>query len=246
MRLRNLIYTGAPQIVSYRYFGAKERHTLMYLLHWRLSYRDIGRRLGRHHTTISREVINGRLIACYRDGLAQNVRWFDARNRGTLAGGRIKNACIMPSIGYRRIGHRKQMAGRLKLDHPRSACLRISPEGIYRWIYENAAQVDSLYQHLLRRHKKRLRQQQYGTGRGLTPDCVSIHDRPLSIGNRHRFGHWRGDSVEGAKGSGGIATHVERKSRVLVAAKLSDKSADTFYLVTTTALRSYLRNGVKP
>ncbi|WP_445083841.1 helix-turn-helix domain-containing protein [Candidatus Vondammii sp. HM_W22] len=56
-----------------------------YLLHWRLSYRDIGRRLGRHHTTISREVkLNGRLMACYRDGFAQSVRWFDARNRGTL------------------------------------------------------------------------------------------------------------------------------------------------------------------
>ncbi len=52
---------------------------------------------------------------------------------------------------------------------------------------------------------------------------VSIHDRSLSIGNRCRFGHWEGDSVGGAKGSGGIATHVERKSRVLVAAKLSPK-----------------------
>ncbi|WP_445083924.1 helix-turn-helix domain-containing protein [Candidatus Vondammii sp. HM_W22] len=38
---------------------------LMHLLHWRLSYRDIGRRLVRHHT-ISREVKrNGRLMACY-------------------------------------------------------------------------------------------------------------------------------------------------------------------------------------
>ncbi|MEE9357236.1 MAG: hypothetical protein V3U62_02650 [Sedimenticolaceae bacterium] len=66
---------------------------------------------------------------------------------------------------------------------------------------------------------------------------VSIHDRSLSVGNRRRFGHWKGDSVEGAKGSGGIATHVERKSRVLVATKLNDKSADTFYLVTTTAFK---------
>ncbi|WP_445083975.1 IS30 family transposase [Candidatus Vondammii sp. HM_W22] len=90
------------------------------------------------------------------------------------------------------------MAGRLKLDHPRSACLRISPEGIYRWIYEDAAQDGFLYQHLLRRHKKRLRQQQYGTGRGLIPNRVSIHDRPLSIGNHRRLGHWEGDSVERA------------------------------------------------
>ncbi len=71
----------------------------------------------------------------------------------------------------------------------------------------------------------------------MIPNCISIHDRPLSIGNRRRFDYWRGDSIEGAKGSGGIATHVKRKSRVLVAAKLSDKSTDTFYLATTTAFK---------
>lgn len=41
--------------MSYRHVNAKERHTLMYLLHLRLSYREIGRRLGRHHRTIARE-----------------------------------------------------------------------------------------------------------------------------------------------------------------------------------------------
>ncbi|CAB5161427.1 hypothetical protein D3OALGA1CA_5078 [Olavius algarvensis associated proteobacterium Delta 3] len=40
---------------------------------------------------------------------------------------------------------------------------------------------------------------------------------------RTRFGDWEGDSVEGSKGSGAIASHVERKSRYLIAAKLSDK-----------------------
>ena len=35
------------------------------------------------------------------------------------------------------------------------------------------------------------------------------------------------ETVEGAKGTGGIATHVERKSRYLVAAKLVDKKAAT-------------------
>ena len=44
---------------------------------------------------------------------------------------------------------------------------------------------------------------------------------------RTRFGDWEGDSVEGSKGSGAIASHVERKSRYLIAAKLSDKKADT-------------------
>ncbi len=42
---------------------------------------------------------------------------------------------------------------------------------------------------------------------------------------RQRFGDWEGDGVEGAKGSGVIATHVERKSRYLVSVKLDNKKA---------------------
>ncbi len=52
---------------------------------------------------------------------------------------------------------------------------------------------------------------------------------------RTRFGDWEGDSVKGSKGSGAIASHVERKSRYLVAAKLSDKKADTMTQKTIKA-----------
>ncbi|MFT7223630.1 MAG: IS30 family transposase, partial [Cellvibrionaceae bacterium] len=46
---------------------------------------------------------------------------------------------------------------------------------------------------------------------------------------------WESDSVEGAKGSGGIETHVERKSRLLVATPLDDKRAETFSRETIEA-----------
>jgi hypothetical protein len=63
MRLRNLIDTGALQAMSYRHFSARERHTWMYLLQMHLSFREIDRRLGRHHTTMSQEVKrNGRQL----------------------------------------------------------------------------------------------------------------------------------------------------------------------------------------
>jgi IS30 family transposase len=47
------------------------------------------------------------------------------------------------------------------------------------------------------------------------------------VATRERFGDWEGDTMEGGKGSGGIATHVERKCRYLLAAKLIDKKAVT-------------------
>ena len=90
---------------------------------------------------------------------------------------------------------------------------------------------------MCRSHKKRRRQRRYGTGRGLIPGRVSIDKRPDLVATRQRFGDWEGDTVEGAKGSGHITTHVERKSRYLIAAKLTNKAA----AVTATAVTSAFR-----
>ena len=64
------------------------------------------------------------------------------------------------------------------------------------------------------------------------PGRVSIDRRPECVATRQRVGDWEGDTVEGAKGSGHITTHVERKSRYLIAAKLTNKTA----AVTATAM----------
>ncbi len=220
--------------MSYQHFSANERHTLMYLLQMRLSFREIGRRLGRHHTTISREAKrNGRRIGSYWDEPAH--RWAMERRQESRHARKRSNKRLWDYVmdKLRQDWSPATIVGRLKIDHPRSARLRISHEGIYRWVYEDAAQGGTLYQHFLRRHKKRRKQRKYGTGRGLIPGRVSIHDRPASIERRSRFGHWEGDSVEGKKGTGGVATHVERKSRLLVAAKLKDKTAQVFSDATT-------------
>ncbi|MFT7224347.1 MAG: IS30 family transposase, partial [Cellvibrionaceae bacterium] len=214
--------------MSYQHFTAKERHTLMYLLHWKLSYREIARRLGRHHTTISREVKrNGRRTGNYWAEPAHG--WAIARRQQPRHRRKQTNQSLHAYV----VTHLKEdwspeiITGRLKIDFPRRREMRMSPEGIYQWIFQDAINGGALYLHLQRRHKKRRKQCRYGT-RGLIPDRVSIHDRPVGIERRCRFGHWESDSVEGAKGSGGIETHVERKSRLLVATPLDDKRAETF------------------
>lgn len=221
--------------MSYRHLSAKERYILMHLLLWGLSYREIGRRLGRHHTSIAREVKrNGRLFGSYWDEPAH--QWAMARRALPRHTRKQSNERLRIYVleQLQQDWSPGTIAGRLTMDYPRTASMRISIEGIYRWVYRDAAQGGSLYLHLLRHHKKR-RKQRGGGIRGLIPGRISIHDRPPSIEHRRRFGHWEGDSVEGAKGSGGIATHVERKSRFLVAAKLIDKRAATFAAASITA-----------
>ena len=70
-----------------------------------------------------------------------------------------------------------------------------------------------------------------------TDSKLSITERPAIVEHRRRFGDWESDTMEGAKSSGGLATHVERKSRYLLADKLANKLSAT-YTATTIKLFS--------
>jgi transposase, IS30 family len=217
--------------MSYTHITENERYVISHLKSAGFSLREIGRRLGRDHTSIMREINRNR--PTYADDA---VYWYTAtqiiaeeRRHKPRSHCRQKH---QPLVSY--------VEDKLRLDWPPeaiSACLyldyandermRISHETIYRWVYLDASQNGDLRNHLRRRHKKRRRQTRYGSGRRFIPGRISIDERPAIVNTRERFGDWEGDTVEGAKGTGGIATHVERKSRYLIAAKLSDKKAST-------------------
>lgn len=111
------------------------------------------------------------------------------------------------------------------MEYPSDEQMRASIETIYRWVYRDATEGGQLFRCLCRGHKRRRKQHRYGSGRGLIPGRVSIHERPGLVASRLRFGDWEGDTLEGAKGTGHITTHVERKSRYLIAARLDNKTA---------------------
>jgi len=198
------------------------------LLQWGLSYREIGRRLKRHHTTISREIQrNGRLFACYWDVPAQ--QWAEERKHKARHYRKRSTKRLYIYVIHRlnKDWSPEQIAGRLELDYPDDESMRVSPEGIYNWIYQDAKEGGHLYRHLRRCHKKRKKQRKYGSLRGLIPDRVGVAERPAIADERGRIGDWEGDTLEGKKGSAHIATHVDRKSRYLLARKLENQKAST-------------------
>jgi transposase, IS30 family len=214
--------------MSYKQLTSEERYVIYHLRLFKLSLREIARRLGRHHSTISREIKrNGPPVPSW-------VYWHEAAHQSALA--RRKQArhhrrrAHEPLVHYVEQGLRSHyspdvIAARIKMEHPSDVQMRVSIETIYRWVYRDAADGGQLFHCLCRAHKKRRRQHRYGSGRGLIPGRVSIHERPALVADRQRFGDWEGDTVEGAKGTGQITTHVERKSRYLIAARLDDKTA---------------------
>ncbi len=113
----------------------------------------------------------------------------------------------------------------------------VSTECIYQWIYRDAFDGGELYTCLSSQHNKRKRQRPAGK-RSHIPGRVCIEERPTVVDRRNRLGDWEGDTVEGCKGGGGLATHVERKSRFLLAEKLMDGCADTFTMATKKCFKS--------
>ncbi len=225
--------------MSYYHLSSEERYVISYLVLEDLSLREIGRRIGRHHSTISREIKRNR--PTYADDA---VYWYDAaqqyadqRKIKARHWRRKSNKHLVHYVLSKLIDDwsPEEIAGRLIVDYPNNKLMRISHDTIYQWIYTDAVNGGNLYTHLRRCHKKRRKQRRYGSLRGLIPGRVGISLRPKAVDQRTRFGDWEGDTLEGAKGSGAIATHVERKSRYLVAAKLADKAANTMTIASASA-----------
>jgi transposase, IS30 family len=102
----------------------------------------------------------------------------------------------------------------------------MSHEAIYTWVYEDAKTGGSLFKLLLRTHKRRKRQNRNTKIEEKISDKVSIWSRPSSVLLREEFGDFESDSVVGPQNKAGIITSTERKSRLLLVAKVPSKNSD--------------------
>ena len=219
--------------MSYTHLTSNERYVIAHLNAFKLSMREIARRIGRSASSISREL--------KRNGPGHGyVYWYDAGQKRADARKhkarhyrRRNNADLYDLV----VNNLQQglspeiISARLRREHPKIPALRISHEGIYQWVIADSKAGGDLYKSLVRRHKYR-RKQPRATGRPRFMGRVSITERPAIVDKRKRIGDWESDTMEGGKSKGGLATHVERKSRYLLAGKLSDKLAATYTATT--------------
>jgi IS30 family transposase len=214
--------------MSYVQLTPQERYVIYHLKLVNLSLREIARRLHRHHSTISRELKrNGPSWpgAVYWHEAAQS-RAIERRQRPRHHR-RRSNPALLQYVVQRLEAHwsPQTIAGRVGLDYPHDSLMRISPEAIYRWIYLDAKEGGELYTSLAFHHRRRRKQRRYGSLRGLIPGRIPIGQRPAVVGRRRRFGDWEGDTLYGSRARNCLLTHVERKSRYLIAGKLPDRKA---------------------
>ncbi len=220
--------------MSYTHLNARDRMCLFYNHQAGVPLREIGRKLNRSHTTLSRELRrNKRLFNCYWDEAAQ--QFADARKAKPRHTKRASNEKLKQYVlGKLKIGWSPEIiSNRLKRDYPHSKkTMRLSPEAIYQWIFNDAEQQGTLYTYLVRSHKKRRKQRRYGSLRGSIPGRVDINERPCAVEKRLRYGDWEGDTMVGHRHQGRFVTHIERKSRFLLCGKAQDGTASNFNQVS--------------
>jgi IS30 family transposase len=220
--------------MSYTHLTADERFSIAHMHMAKFTMRLMAERINRSPSTISREVRRNKgSHSPYWHDWAQ--RYADQRKAQPTCEKRKSHQALYELV----VTNLKQglspeiISGRLKREY-RSTKMQVSPETIYQWVLKDSSEGGDLYNSLIRHHKKR-RKQRGGKRRRQFEGRVSIEKRPKIVADKSRFGDWESDSVEGAKGKGGLTTHAERKSRFLVAGKLKDKTSDTF-MQTTIAL----------
>jgi IS30 family transposase len=211
----------------------QEREVISQLHFSGLGPTAIGRRLGRSPSTISRELRRNGSGDEYRAVSAQ--RRAECRRRERPVSRKMDSAAINQAVREKLTQEwsPEQIAGRLKLDHPRDASRRVSHQTIYRWL-ETCEDREHFMRFL--RHGKYRRRHGRET-RGGIRNRVSIESRPAVVDRRSRYGDWEGDTMHGAGHSGMIMTCVDRKSGYLLTAKMPDGTSASLNSAKERAFR---------
>ena len=203
------------------------------------SHAEIGRAIGRHPTTIGRELKRNGDGTTYSAHVAQERAQERRRRRPRVK--KMDRADINQAVrsGLARRWSPDQIAGRMQRDVPRDPGGRVSRMTIYRWI--DASPERAHWQRCLRFGRRRAQPET----RGQIKARAAINGRPEIVNQRARFGDWEGDTVVGKQRRGGLVTLVERKSGFALAGlvkRLRAKNVSRCFQRLTGLLPSGLRH----
>jgi len=205
----------------YRQLTSEERYALSVLRKQGCSQAEIARSLGRHRSTISREVRRNskdRTGQVYRPALADDIaRWRRSRSRRNQRFTAEDWDVVIQHL--RMEWSPEQISGRLSKD----GSLCISHETIYRYIWRDKRRGGSRFKLLRQAGKKRRKRYGAYDSRGRLAGKRHISERPAGAENRTHLGHWEIDTVLGTT-KPCIVTLVERKIGYLIIGKLRNRT----------------------
>lgn len=125
----------------------------------------------------------------------------------------------------------EQVAGRLIVDFPDDARMRISFKTIYRRIARSVKKRTSwctLYPYLRLKKERKCLRNRANRNPGTNGRLPSIEDRPAVVAAKTRFGDWESDLITGPRGQGFIATFVERTTNFVLATACPTRKPEAY------------------
>jgi len=187
----------------------------------------IAGRLGRHRSTIWREISS--------NGGRKTYRVFRAEERAHHQARRQRDGWIHTRPGLwgevkdrlRRRWSPQQISQRFRRDHPDDASWWVSHESIYHAIYvQTKGELRKELARCLRSGRSRRKpRSRINTGKGKIKDMVNISQRPPEVEDRAIPGHWEGDLMIGEAGKSAVSTIVERTTRYGHLIKVDNRTA---------------------
>lgn len=234
---------------TFKHFSLEEREKLFTWDHQGIALREIGRRLGRSHSSIKRELKRNRTGIGRRSNEYLIFRYLPCKAhekaRKRAARQRQKAPLKEPLIflyvrEHVRDPYRwtpEQIAGRLPIDHDGK---QITTETIYAYIYGKGKQF-KLWQYLPLARKKRMKKNGRSVHReSKIPNAVSIDLRPKAVHERKEAGHWETDDIEGKRSDRSVVSAtIERLTLLLLLSKMKDRSAKAKTDVVTERLMPF-------
>ena len=226
-------------VPSGRFLTIEDREEILVGVHLGLTKAEIAARIGRHPTTVGRELAKNVpqeyrtrkvLRAGPRKGGTRRQPWKYspdlAQKRADANAARpkerklVKNDPLRDQVQARLEEEHspKQIAARLQVDFPENPEMWVSHETIYQSLFVQGR--GGLRRDLAKRLRtgRTIRKPRRHTGDrpGRIPGMVNISERPAEAEDRAVPGHWEGDLIIGANSQSAIGTLVERATRFVM------------------------------
>ena len=214
---------------TFKHLSIRERETISKGLVKGLSLAEIGRKLHRSASTISRDMTKNEMT---RETYWANDAAFHAdcrkdeskRPRKIEINWKLKEYVhFKMSLGW----SPEQIAKRLKRVYPEDMSMRVSHETIYTYLYclPRGTLKKELMSYLRQKPSMHSKRGKAYAERGRIADMVSISERPKETEGRTIPGHWEGDLVVGRFHKSAVGTLVERTTRTVILVPLKEKDA---------------------
>jgi IS30 family transposase len=206
-----------------KHITSEQRYTIYCLLQNGHSITDIAKTIGKHKSTICREIKrNANKTTKQYDHILAHKKY---KERMKNKPKRIKFTQQMKDTINQLLQKKyspEQIVGYCRKNNIQM----VSPERIYQYIWADKKNGGTLYKHLRTEGKRYRKRGLKKDKRGVIPNRRDISERPAIVEQKKRFGDFEVDTIIGKNHKGAIVTMVDRATGLLKMKKVPSKDAN--------------------